>query len=117
MRSVCKAEFDCRSSWKYVSSKIAYIVVIICKFYCLQISYDFLTSADDPAATNEEGKQRYSMGLHLSSLKLHLTLNVEDNCETEKWNGLRGRGKKLFKSEASLNCIVIPVRIHSEENV
>ena len=117
MRSVCKAEFDCCSSWKYVSSKIAYIVVIICKFYCLQISYDFLTSADDPAASNEEGKQRYSIGLHLSSLKLHLTLNVKDKCETEKWNGLKGRSKKLFKSEASLNCIVIPLRIHSKEDV
>ena len=99
-------------------STIPYIVVIICKFYCFQISYDFLlTSADDPATSNEEGKLRYSIGLHLSSLKLHLTLNVDDKCETEKWNGLKGRSKKLFKSEASLNCIVIPVRIHSKENV
>ena len=87
------------------------------QFYCFQISYDFLTSADDPAASNEEGKQRYSIGLHLSSLKLHLTLNVEHKCETEKWNGLKGRSKMLFKIEASLNCIVIPVRIHFEENV
>lgn len=102
MKSVRKAEFDCCSTWNYVSSTIAYIVVIICKFYCFQISYDFLKSADDPAASNEEGKQR-SIGLHLSSLKLHLTLNVDDNCETEKWNGLKGRSKKLFKSEASLN--------------
>ena len=81
-----------------------------------QKSYDFLASADDPAS-NEKGKQRYSIGLHLSSLKLHLTLNVEDKCETEKWNGLKGRSKMLFKIEASLNCIVIPVRIHFEENV
>ena len=117
MRCPYKVEFDCCSSWNYVSSTIACIVVIICKFYCFQINYDFLTSADDPAASNEEGKQRYSIGLHLSSLKLHLTLNVEDKCETEKWNGLKGRSKMLFKSEASLNCIVIPVRIHSEENV
>ena len=100
-----------------MSSTIACIVVIICKFYCFQINYDFLTSADDLAASNEEGKQRYSIGLHLSSLKLHLTLNVEDKCETEKWNGLKGRSKMLFKIEASLNCIVIPVRIHFEENV
>ena len=117
MRSVREAEFDCCSSWNYVYSTIPYIVVIICKFYCFQISYDFLTSADDPATSNEEGKQRYSIGLHLSSLKLHLTLNVDDKCETEKWNGLKGRSKKLFKSEASLNCIVIPVRIHFGENV
>ena len=99
-----------------MSSTITYVVVIICKFYCFQISYD-LTSADDPAPSNEEGKQRYSIGLHLSSLKLHLTLNVDDNCETEKWNGLKGRSKKLFKSEASLNCLVIPVRILSDTNV
>ena len=100
-----------------MSSTITYVVVIICKFYCFQISYDFLTSAYDPAASNEEGKQRYSIGLHLSSLKLHLNLNVDDNCETEKWNGLKGRSKKLFESEASLNCLVIPVRILSDANV
>ena len=98
-------------------STIPYIFVIICKFYRFQISHDFLTSADDPATSNEEGKQRYSIGLHLSSLKLHVTLNVDDKCETEKWTGLKGRSKKLFKSEASVNCIVIPVRIHSKENV
>ena len=100
-----------------MSATITYIVVIICKFLCFQISYDFSTLADDPAALNEEGKQRYSIGLHPSSLKLHLTLNADVNCETEKWNGLKGRGKKLFKSEASLNCIVIPVRILSHANV
>ena len=117
MRSAREAEFDCCSSWNYVSSTITYIVVVICKFYCFQISYDFLTLADYPAASNEEGKQQYSIGLHLSSLKLHLTLNVDDNTETEKWNGLKGRSKKLFKSEASLNCIVIPVTILSDTNV
>ena len=82
-----------------------------------QISYDFLTSADDPASNLKGGKQRYSIGLHLSSLKLHLTLNVDNKCETEKWNGLKGRRRKLFKTEASLNCIVISVIILSDANV
>lgn len=82
-----------------------------------QISYDFLTSADDPASNLNGGKQEYSIGLHLSSLKLHLTLNVDNKCETEKWNGLKGRRRKLFKTEASLNCIVNSVRILSDANV
>ena len=49
----------------------------------------------------KKGPSRYSIGLHLKSAKLYLTLNVNIKCETESGcTGLDENGK-LLTSKAS----------------
>ena len=69
------------------------------------MSYEVFTPKEAPTSDQQPCKQapsRHSIGLHFSSLKLRLTLNVHVECGTEHGTGLDEHGK-LLTGKASLN--------------
>lgn len=74
-------------------------------FSFVQMGYELLTTKEAPTSDHQPGKQapsRHFIGIHFSSLKLHLTLNVNVKCRTEFNIGLDEHGKLLTR-KASFN--------------
>ena len=70
------------------------------------MSYEVFIPKEAPMS-DQSGKQaqsRHSIGLHLSSLKLRITLNVHVKCGTEYGTGLDEHGK-LLTGKVSLNTL------------